>query len=195
MTSAELKKAKRTVRREVLAARDAVSPAERTAKAAAIVAHLVAMDEVRSARTVMAFWSFGSEVPTQGLLAALHATGATVALPMVVGTELEVRSYAPGDAVEATAFGAMEPVAGTRLDPGDLDVVLTPAVAFDTEGRRVGYGGGFYDRLFPRAPRAVRIGVAFDLQVRAEPLPAGAFDLRVRAIVTESGVRLCPPPT
>jgi 5-formyltetrahydrofolate cyclo-ligase len=188
VTSGDLKKAKRDVRRSVLAARDALTPAERDAKAAAIAAHLFAMDDVRAAEVVLAFWSFGSEVPTARLLETLGVGRRLLALPRIVGSDLEARTYEPGDPLEETSFGAMEPADGAPVDPSDLDVILTPAVAFDAQGRRVGYGGGFYDRLFPRAPGAARIGIGYDLQVRTEPLPAGGFDLRVHAIVTESGV-------
>ena len=97
--------------------------------------------------------------------------------------------YAPGDAVTATSFGASEPSTGAALDPSAIDVVVTPAVAFDRSGRRVGYGGGFYDRFFPRTRTdTLRIGIGFDLQLVEEELPGGHFDLGLDAIVTESGV-------
>jgi 5-formyltetrahydrofolate cyclo-ligase len=88
-----------------------------------------------------------------------------------------------------TSFGACEPVDGDVLDPAAIDVIVTPGVAFDRSGRRVGYGGGFYDRFFPRTRQdSVRIAIAFDVQVVDDDLPNGHFDLRVDAVVTESGV-------
>jgi 5-formyltetrahydrofolate cyclo-ligase len=192
VNAAALKKAKRAVRREVLAARDARPFAARQDEGARIQRHVLALEEIAGARTVLAFWSFGSEVPTGQLLAALATPTRVLALPRIVGDHLEPRAWAPGDPVEATAFGAMEPADGAFVDPSDLDVILTPAVAFDRDGRRVGYGGGFYDRLFPLAPRAFRLGIGLALQVREGPLPAGAFDLRVHAIVTGEGVHRCP---
>jgi 5-formyltetrahydrofolate cyclo-ligase len=86
--------------------------------------------------------------------------------------------------VSVATFGAREPSGGDVLV--DVDVICTPGVAFDLEGRRVGYGGGFYDRLLPRMSDSARIGVAFDLQVLDEPLPAGRFDEPLDALVTES---------
>ena len=66
---------------------------------------------------------------------------------------------------------------------------MTPGVAFDRSGRRVGYGGGFYDRFFPRTrPDTFRIGVGFDLQLIDGDLPGGHFDLGLDGVVTESGV-------
>ena len=74
-----------------------------------------------------------------------------------------------------------------------MDVIVTPAVAFDRRGRRVGYGGGYYDRFFLRARSdAFRVGAAFGVQLVDGDLPAGHFDLRVHAVVTESEVVRCP---
>jgi 5-formyltetrahydrofolate cyclo-ligase len=136
MRSGELKKAKREVRRAVLAARDALPAADRARRDRAIAERFLSLPEVRDARTVMAFWSFGSEVSTGPLLAALDAAGVRTALPRIVEGELEVRAFAPGDAVTPTSFGAMEPVDGEVLRPADVDVVCVPAVAFDRTGRR-----------------------------------------------------------
>jgi 5-formyltetrahydrofolate cyclo-ligase len=73
-------------------------------------------------------------------------------------------------------------------------VVVTPAVAYDRMGRRVGYGGGFYDRFLPRTrPDTVRVGIGAPVQLVDEDLPAGAFDLRVHVIVTPNGIVRCPP--
>ncbi len=191
MGSSELKKAKRTIRRAVLAARDALPVEDRVHLGRAIVKRFLALPEVQGARIVMAFWSFGSELDTQPLLAATHAAGTSTALPRIVDGELEVRAYAPGDEVTSTSFGAMEPADGATLPPQDVDVVCVPGVAFDRAGRRIGYGGGFYDRFLKRADRAVRVGVAYDVQVVAEDLPSGPFDLRVDAVVTESETIRC----
>ncbi len=187
--SADLKRAKRAVRARVLAARDAMSASERGRATARIVDHVLSLPEVDRASTVMAFWSFGSEPDTAPLIEALDSRGVRVALPRIVGGDIQAYAYAPGDAVTTTSFGACEPSTGEALDPSAIDVVVTPAVAFDRSGRRVGYGGGFYDRFFPRTrPVALRIGVGFDLQLVDEELPSGHFDLGLDGVVTESGV-------
>ncbi len=194
MNSADLKRAKRAVRAEVLAARDALAPDERARCSLLIRDRFLALPELEAVRTVMLFWSFGSEVDTAPLVKSLVERGVRTALPRMVGGELEPRTYRPGDPVTETVFGACEPAAGEVLDPSALDVVVTPAVAFDRAGRRVGYGGGYYDRLFGSArPGSLRIGVAFDVQLADGDLPGGHFDLPVHAIVTGSEVVRCPP--
>lgn len=185
MKAHELKKAKRDVRRTILARRDGLAPEIREALAARIHSRFLALPEVVAAGTVLLFWSFGSEVPTESLLAALHERGARMLLPRIVAGDLELRTYAPGDPLAGTSFGAREPTEGLVVSPGEVDVICTPSVAFDRSGRRIGYGGGYYDRLFPAAPAAARVGVAFGVQVVDGDLPEGHFDLRVDAVVTE----------
>jgi 5-formyltetrahydrofolate cyclo-ligase len=183
--SEALKRAKRRIRREVLAVRDGLPPERRAEMGRSIVDRFLSLPEVRSARSVLAFWSFGSEVPTVSLIERLSDRGVSVALPKITEGELEAVPFRPGDATRTTAFGAEEPAAGERLPPERIDVVAVPGVAFDRHGRRIGYGGGFYDRLLRRTP-AARIAVAFSIQVLDDDLPAGPADLPVAAIVTES---------
>jgi 5-formyltetrahydrofolate cyclo-ligase len=190
VNSTELKRAKRAVRAEVLARRDALGPVERAEMGERIVTRLLDLPELRAARAVMAFWSFGSEVPMDPLIARLVEAGVTVALPRIVDGHLEPRTWRPGEPVTETHFGAHEPEAGRVLDPPELDVVATPGVAFDRAGGRVGYGGGFYDRFLPLTP-ARRVAVAFNVQLVDAPVPAAPFDLPVDAIVTETETIRC----
>jgi 5-formyltetrahydrofolate cyclo-ligase len=188
--SRRLRRWKRALRREVLARRDALSGSERERMSAAIVARALALPEVRQARSVMAFWSFGSEVDTGPILARLHAAGKEVSLPRIQGREVVPVPYVPGVAMRRTSFGAMEP-AGSALDPRSIDVVLTPGVAFDRRGNRVGYGHGYYDRLLGRVrPETAKVALAFGLQV-VEEVPAGSADRPVDLVVTEREVIRC----
>jgi len=194
MNSAELKRAKRAIRGEVRAARDALAPDERARSSLLIRDRLLALPELEVARTVMLFWSFGSEVDTAPLLRSLVERAVRAALPRIVDGELEPRTYRPGDPLTETSFGACEPACGEVLDPPALDVIVTPGIAFDRAGRRVGYGGGYYDRFLGRTRSdSFRIGVAFEVQLVDGDLPGGHFDLPVHAIVTGSEVVRCRP--
>jgi 5-formyltetrahydrofolate cyclo-ligase len=187
MNGAELKRAKRSIRNRVRAERDTLDPAERTRRGATAVGRLLELPEVLGARCVLAFWDFGSEVPTGPLLEGLHELGTVVCVPRIVADDVEPVTFVPGDDVAPASFGAMQPVGGRVVQPEQIDVVVTPAVAFDEAGGRVGYGGGFYDRLFRRVrPDAFRVGLGFDLQVVQEDLPQGPFDARLDALVTDS---------
>lgn len=194
MTSGELKRAKREVRRRVLAARDATDPADRERAAAAAGDRVLALPELVAATTVLAFSSFGSELSTMPLIEALAGRGVLVGLPVIDGENLVARSWRPGEPTTEAWFGAREPTGGDVIDPSTLDVIVTPAVAVDRAGRRVGYGGGFYDRFLPRTRAdAFRVAVVLPEQLLQEDLPAGAFDLRVHAIVTPAEVIRCAP--
>jgi 5-formyltetrahydrofolate cyclo-ligase len=187
MDREDLSRAKRALRREILRRRDGIPEPERERAAAAIHRRVIAAVDAAGGEglVVMAFWSFGSEVPTGPILEALARRGDTTVLPAIAGGELEPRAYVAGEPLRGTSFGAMEPAAGAVLAPEDLDVVLVPGVAFDRRGMRVGYGGGFYDRLLPRTRRnAARIGICFAAQL-VDSVPAGPADVAVDAIVTE----------
>lgn len=184
--SEQLKRAKRSLRREVRALRDALPPEQRERAAAAIHERALAeIARVGPPATVMAFWSFGSEVATAPLIERVVLRGHRVALPRIVAGDLQARLYRPGDPVTETSFGAREPEGGSVVDPEDIDVVLTPGLAFDRRGHRVGYGKGYYDRFLARTgPSATRMALCFALQV-IEDVPAAPFDLPVDVIVTE----------
>jgi 5-formyltetrahydrofolate cyclo-ligase len=191
IASHRLKQAKRALRRDILVVRDSLPPDDRRSRSEAIVARFLALPEVAGAETVMAFWSFGSEVETAPLVGSLVAQGGTTALPRIEGSEVVPVTYRPGDVVRRTSFGAYEPLGGRVLDPAELDLVVMPGVGFDHAGRRVGYGGGFYDRLLPRLrPGVPAIALAFSFQLVAE-VPSGGMDRRVDAIVTEGEVVRC----
>lgn len=187
-SSADLKRRKRRLREEIVQRRDALAAFDRD-MAAAEVTDLVAKILVdRGSRTVMAFWSFGSELPTGELIERLDDEGRTVCLPRIVEKEMHARTYRPGDPVIEASFGAREPAGGRVVAPDELDAVLVPAVAFDRLGYRVGYGGGFYDRFLQGVrPDALRVGIGLALQT-VEEVPRGHFDLPVDLLVTEDGV-------
>jgi 5-formyltetrahydrofolate cyclo-ligase len=191
MNSARLKRAKRAVRHAVLAARDEMPPERRSALGARVTDRFLSLPEVGSATTVMLFWAFGSEVPTGPMIERLHGRGVRVALPRIEDGDLVPIGYAPGDPTTEVSFGAREPAGGESIAPATIDVVAVPGVAFDRRGRRVGYGGGYYDRFLAGLrtgsgiARPFTASPAFAVQVVDEDLPSGSFDLPVDAVVTE----------
>jgi 5-formyltetrahydrofolate cyclo-ligase len=189
--SHRLKQDKRALRRAVLAERDALSGTERGARSEAIADRLLGLDEVAGAAMVLAFWSFGSEVDTAPLIHRLRSRGTTVALPRTRDGDIVPVVWTPGSSMTETSFGTREPANGRVLQAGELDLIVVPGVAFDRSCRRVGYGGGFYDRLLARTrDGAAAVAVAFGLQV-VDEVPTGPLDRPVDAIVTEDDVIRC----
>ena len=174
------------------AARDAVGPRARKEAAAAIARRLEGIDRYVEARRLVFYASFGSEVETGPLMEAAQAAGRVVALPRMEGKTLVLHEHGPGDPLEPNAFGIPEPPPSAPTVALDAaDVVLVPGLAFDRRGHRLGYGGGYYDRLLRTSPHAYRIGLAYGFQL-VERLPAMHHDEPLDAIVTESDVHVYP---
>ena len=137
---------------------------------------------------VSGFWPLGDEIDIRPLLLALHDRGNAIVLPVTPrrGEPLTFRGWQPGDVMVPERFGTMRPV-GDVMVP---DMLLIPLLAFDTEGGRLGYGGGFYDRTLAGLPGRFRLGCAFAVQ-KVDAVPAGPYDVRLDAVATENGIIRC----
>ena len=187
---AALRAAKLALRRQVLADRDALPDAVRIAASAAIAARILERADFRAAQAVLLTLPFGSEWDTVAVMRAALAAGRTVAVPRVDKESRMLELHAITDPecdVVAGYRDIPEPLPACPLVSREtIDFVLVPGVAFDRLGRRLGYGGGYYDRLLPLlSPRATRVAGAFDVQL-VDRVPAAPHDIAVGVIVTES---------
>ena len=141
---------------------------------------------------IAGYWPMGDEMDPRPLMLALASRGHALALPITPprGRPLAFRAWAPGAALRLGPMGTSEPVAGEELRP---DVLLVPLLAFDRAGRRLGYGGGYYDRTLAALPGAKAIGIAYAGQEMPE-VPAGPQDMRLPLIATEDSVIICGDP-
>lgn len=184
---------KQRLRRHMRAVRAAIPPEERAAAAVVVEAALLELPAIAGAGVVLAFASFGSEIPTAGILAGLRAAGKRVVLPFLVDGEMEAALVEPDAAMTPSSYGALEPVERRAVDPSVIDAVVAPGLAFDRAGRRLGYGGGYFDRYLRRAPAAaIRIGIGFAVQL-VNGVPFGPGDELLDLVVTEGGVVECSP--
>lgn len=187
---ADPRDAKRRLRELVLGARDALPAATRERLGSAIVARLSEREDFLEARTVLLSLAFRSEWETRPLFRSAWALGKTVVAPRVNRETRMLELHAVADLerdIGRGYFGIDEPLPHCdSVDLATIDWVLVPGVAFDLSGHRIGYGGGFYDRLLPALRRdARRIAGAFELQI-VERIPAAAHDVQVDAMVTEA---------
>jgi len=184
-SSDDPRRVKRELCARVRAARDAIPAEQREVLGAKIAERLFAVPGFARAGTVLAFSSFGSEVPTRPILDRVHGDGRRVVLPRVLGDVMEARTYRPGDPMAAATFGALEPADGEQVPPRDVDAVVVPGLAFDRRGFRVGYGGGHFDRFLEQLrPDALTVGVCFGIQL-VDRVPTEPHDLPVDWVVTE----------
>jgi 5-formyltetrahydrofolate cyclo-ligase len=136
---------------------------------------------------IAGYWPMGDEMDPRPLMLALASRGHALALPVTPphGQPLAFRAWAPGAALSPGPMGTSEPVAGEELRP---DVLLVPLLAFDRAGRRLGYGGGYYDRTLAALPGAKAIGIAYAGQ-EAASIPHEAHDRTLDMVLTEQGIR------
>lgn len=140
---------------------------------------------------VSGFMPIGDEIDVTALMEQLAGQGFELCLPVIVkkAAPLEFRKWQPGTALEEKAWGIREP--GAMSEVRVPDIVLVPLLAFDAEGYRLGYGGGFYDRSLAEigAQKPVTaIGVAFAEQ-EVPSVPRDRFDQRLDWILTPDGPR------
>jgi 5-formyltetrahydrofolate cyclo-ligase len=181
---------KTALRRQIIAARDALPSAQRRELSAAITLQVLALDAYRSANCVLAYMSFGSEFETTALVTDALAAGKQLCLPRVNRDTRRLELYMVENLVadlQNGMWGIREPRAERPLaELARIDFVLLPGVAFTPRCDRLGYGGGFYDRLIPRfASRPPLIAAAFALQV-CDSVPVDANDQRVDVVITEN---------
>jgi 5-formyltetrahydrofolate cyclo-ligase len=138
---------------------------------------------------IAGFWSMGPEIDVRLLLKALEARGHALALPVTPrrGLPLLFRRWRWGEPLGRGPLGTRQPEAGEVVRP---DFLLVPLLAFDRAGRRLGYGGGYYDRTLAALPGAVALGCAYAAQEVAK-VPAGPEDARLARVATEEGVVVC----
>jgi 5-formyltetrahydrofolate cyclo-ligase len=158
-----------------------------------IVKRVESLAVVKVARSAALFWPIEErhEVDLRGLDAGLRARGARVCYP-AIDPDTGVMTFRFVDDVALLAdqgYGFREPPKDAKeAQPGDVDVVLVPALALDPSGHRIGYGAGYYDRTLPRfVPPGVSVGVAYDYQLIAE-VPALGSDVAVGWVVTDARV-------
>ena len=151
-----------------------------------VAGHLLAAWRFRSG-IVAGFWPLPGEIDIRPLLLALAGRGHRVVLPITPsrGDPLAFARWRPGDVLVPERFGTFRPI-GEPLVP---DLLLVPLLAFDGQCRRLGYGGGFYDRTLAALPSRIAIGCAFAAQ-RVDCVTAEAHDIRLDAIATERGLIL-----
>jgi 5-formyltetrahydrofolate cyclo-ligase len=169
--------------------------ADAMARAAdAVAAHgLEFLRHPQDRAVVSGFSSLPDEFRAWPLLRRLHGEGRALAMPVMQGKSLPLvfRAWAPGDAMDKAVWGIAEPKADKpALEP---DIVLVPLLAFDTAGRRLGYGGGYYDRTLRglRARKSVfAVGLAYDEQ-QVDAVPHLDYDERLDWVLRPSGPLRC----
>jgi 5-formyltetrahydrofolate cyclo-ligase len=180
------------LRRRILTSRDRLSPADRHRQSLATIDRLWQLPRFADIHTYFIYVAFRSEVETLPLIKRLLAAGRQVAVPLTRTSPPHLEGYLLGDPdrdLRPGSFGIPEPDPARlpRVEPAAIEAVILPGAVFDRQGGRLGYGGGYYDRFLAEAPAALRIGLAFELQVVAA-VPLEPHDQLLDYLVTEEEV-------
>lgn len=188
MMAAEGNNLKETIRKQVRQTRRRIDPVEVQAASAVIAGKVLKLEEFVRASSVGCYMALPHEVQMYRVIETCWAQGKRVGVPVYDRNRKDYGFawYRQGD---ATGFGPEkipQPLAIHPVAVSDLEFVVVPAVAFDSAGRRLGHGGGYYDRLL-KGYSGFKVGVAFEFQM-VEAVPLESHDVAVDLVITEKQV-------
>ncbi len=188
---------KQALRKSIIALREQLSPDTRAAHSAVITERLLQLPEYQQANAVLGYMNFGAEFASELWIQQVLADGKKLALPRVNRHTNQLDLYWVDDLenqLESGLWGIREPVVERceRLSTlNEVEFALLPGVAFTRDGARLGYGGGFYDKLLAHMThQPTLVAAAFALQI-VEQIPQEATDVKVEWIITEQETIAC----
>jgi 5-formyltetrahydrofolate cyclo-ligase len=196
MIESDLRKRRQALRREMRARRRALSPEERIRADRALRTHVRSLPAFRAARRIGVYIAFDGEPDLGPLITCVASRTKRFFVPVLRGADMHFAALVHDAHLARNFFGILEPSAGEAVDARTLDLVLTPLVAFDARGARLGVGRGYYDRRFAflrarkRWLKPKLLGIGYALQ-EVPSLEMRPWDVPLWAIVTENGVRVC----
>ena len=173
---------KKELRKKIREQKRAMTP-ERIEQASDKLGELFRATELyRNAKTIYGYLPYNQEVRTVPMLELALADGKRVAVPKVYGDEMKFIYLTDLTQVEDGYAGIPEPVADGPVADDPTALVLMPGLAFDKEGHRIGYGGGFYDKFLAQEPNHPTIALCYDFQMLGQ-LPTEEFDIPVDCVL------------
>ena len=138
---------------------------------------------IQKAKMIACYVSMKNEYPTHELIQKLLKDH-RVCTPKIVGRHMEFFEIQSLDDLKEGYYGILEPATKALVSPYDIDVMLVPMLAYDKEGYRVGYGGGFYDRYFSDSFPGYKIGLAYSYQY-VPHIERNEFDQKLDEMIVE----------
>jgi 5-formyltetrahydrofolate cyclo-ligase len=196
-TAVNIQTRKQQLRQSIIAAREKLAAPEKLRLSRAVIGSVCDLPAYRQAQTVLGYLNFGAELVAELWVQQALADGKRVLLPRVNRASKHLDLYQVQNLQHDVApglWGIREPLEERCIKEdalGTVDFILLPGVAFTRDGARLGYGGGFYDKLLARMPhRPTLVGAAFALQVVQE-IPQENTDRKVGWLVTEKETIRC----
>ena len=155
--------------------------------------HARLLQQVPRAGPVFCYVSAGDEVNTHPVIDRLRQLDKTVLIPRIVNREKMIAVRFTGwDRLRVGQLGILTPDTDEEW-PGVADLCITPGLGFTPDGRRIGYGRGYYDKWFATHPRSARVALCYECQI-VDDMPVTATDMRVEKIITEERIIGCQGP-
>ena len=151
------------------------------------------LEHAAQADTVFTYISADMEVDTRNIIERLRQAGKTVLVPRILDRETMIAVEFEGwDSLRAGQLGILTPDTDEEW-PGEADLCITPGLGFTPDGRRIGYGRGYYDRWFAAHPRSARVALCYECQL-LDDMPTTDTDAPVQKIITEKRIISCQEP-
>ena len=173
---------KKTLRTQIREKKQAMTPEQIEKASRALAEQFLALEVYRNAKTLYGYLPYNQEVRTVPILARALADGKQVAVPKVYGDEMRFICLTDLTQVETGYAGIPEPIADEPIADDPAALVLMPGLAFDKEGHRIGYGGGFYDKFLNAEPTHPTVALCYAFQM-VEDLPTEEFDVPVDRVL------------
>ena len=173
---------KKELRKSIREKKRAMTEAQIVQKSEALTRLFLKSEEYRNARSIYGYLPYNQEVRTVPLLAQALRDGKRVAVPKCYGDEMRFIWMEDLSRVEKGYAGIPEPIADGPVADDETALVLMPGMAFDKEGHRIGYGGGFYDKFLAREGNHPTLALCYDFQVVAH-LETEEFDIPVDKVL------------
>ena len=185
---------KKTIRKLIEDRRASLDEGDRRIRDENIFSRLIDHNLFKDAKSIFIYVSFDGEIDTHSIINYALKEGKIVCVPKIF-TKAEGMHLMKIDSFSSLTpgyYGILEPPADSEeMSPEDIDLIIMPGVAFDENGGRVGYGGGFYDRLLAGSNiQSTKIALAYRFQV-FDKVPSDKWDERVDMIITEEGIINC----
>ena len=177
---------KSQLRQAILKERQSLSQSQWQEQSKRICDRLISSSLFTEAKTILAYFSFRQEPDLTSLF--LFTLNKRYAFPRCVNKSLIWHLWQPGEKLQIGKYGIKEPaIEAAMIAPQSVDLILVPTVACDKQGYRLGYGGGFYDRLLssPELFNVPTVGIVFNFAYVAQ-LPIDLWDIRLDYICTEN---------
>ena len=173
---------KKTLRKQIREQKRAMTPEQIATASDKLVQMFLDTELYHQAKTIYGYLPYNQEVRTVPLLQQALADGKRVAVPKVYEDEMKFIYMTDLTQVAEGYAGIPEPIADEPVADDPTALVLMPGMAFDTQGHRIGYGGGFYDRFLAEEPNHPTIALCYDFQM-VEDLPTEEFDIPVDCVL------------